>query len=74
MPLTQGQFDALVSFSFNLGVKRLQSSTLLRVLNQRQYLAAAGQFGAWVKDGGVTLPGLVARRAAERALFEGEQL
>jgi lysozyme len=69
VPLSQGQYDALVSFTFNMGAGRLQSSTLLRVLNLRQYTAAAGQFAAWVMGGGVKLPGLVIRRAAERALF-----
>lgn len=70
VPLTQGQFDALVSFTFNLGFGRLRDSTLLRLLNQRKYGEAAAQFKFWVMAAGETLPGLVKRRAAERALFE----
>lgn len=70
VPLTQGQFDALVSFTFNLGAGRLRDSTLLRLLNQGKYGEAAAQFRFWVMAGGQTLPGLVKRRAAERALFE----
>lgn len=69
--LKQGQFDALCDFVFNLGAGRLMGSTLLRVLNRGDYGAAAVQFKFWVMGGGEVLPGLVKRRAAERALFEG---
>lgn len=71
VPLTQGMFDALVSFTYNLGPGALEKSTLLDQLNRSDYDGAAEQFGRWVKGGGKTLPGLVRRRAAERALFEG---
>lgn len=71
VPLTQGQFDALCDFVFNLGAGRLRDSTLLRLLNQGRYGEAAVQFKFWVMAGGKPLPGLVTRRAAERALFEG---
>ena len=71
VPLAQGQFDALVSFAFNLGAGALQSSTLLRMLNSGDYAGAAAQFGRWTKAGGRVLPGLVRRREAERRLFEG---
>lgn len=71
VPLTQGMFDALVDFVFNLGAGRLRDSTLLRLLNQSRYAEAAAQFKFWVMSGGHALPGLVTRRAAERALFEG---
>lgn len=71
VPLTQGQFDALCSFVFNLGAGRLRDSTLLRLLNQRKYGEAAAQFRFWVMASGQPLPGLVKRRAAERAMFEG---
>jgi lysozyme len=71
VPLNQGQFDALVDFVFNLGAGRFRDSTLLRLLNARDYGAAAAQFRFWVMAGGHPLPGLVTRRAKERALFEG---
>ncbi|MBH2932137.1 lysozyme [Serratia marcescens] len=67
--ITQGQFDALVSFAYNLGLRALENSTLLRRLNAGDRQGAAAQFGRWVNAGGVRLDGLVARRAAERALF-----
>ena len=72
VPLTQGQFDALVSFAFNLGAKALEKSTLLRLLNAGDYSGTAAQFDRWVYASGKKLSGLVKRRAAERALFEGE--
>jgi lysozyme len=71
VPLTQGQFDSLVDFCFNLGAGRFRDSTLLRLLNQGNYQGASAQFGFWVLSGGEPLPGLVKRRAAERALFDG---
>ncbi|MFV3388433.1 lysozyme [Pseudomonas sp. NY15364] len=70
VPLTQGQLDALVSFTYNLGAANLGNSTLLRLLNAGDYKGAAAQFGRWTKAGGKELPGLVKRRAAERAMFE----
>jgi len=70
--LTQGQFDALVSFIYNLGAGNLSNSTLLRLLNAGDYKGAAAQFDRWTKAGGKELAGLVKRRAAERALFEGK--
>ena len=69
VPLTQGQFDALVSFCFNLGPGALQKSTLLRLLNAGHYEQAAEQFDRWNRAGGKVLAGLVKRREAERALF-----
>lgn len=72
VPLSQGQFDALVSFVYNLGAGNLSNSTLLRLLNAGDYAGAAAQFDRWTKAGGKVLPGLVRRRAAERALFEGK--
>lgn len=67
--LTQGMFDALVSFSFNVGEGALGSSTLLRKLNGRDYSGARSQFAVWVKADGRTLEGLVRRRRAEAELF-----
>lgn len=71
VPLSQGKYDALVSFTYNLGSGKLQTSTLLRKLNAGDYAGAAAQFGVWVFGGGVKLPGLVTRREAEEALFAG---
>lgn len=67
--LNQAQFDALVSFTFNVGVGAFKKSTLLKLLNAGQYTEAAQQFSRWVKAGGQTLPGLVKRRTAESTLF-----
>ncbi|MCY1458796.1 Lysozyme RrrD [compost metagenome] len=69
VPLTGNQWDALVSFTYNLGAANLESSTLLRLLNAGDYVGAAGQFPRWNKAGGKVLPGLVRRREAERVLF-----
>lgn len=69
VPLNQNQFDALVCLSFNIGIQALADSTLLRMLNARNYAGAADQFLRWNKVDGVSLPGLVKRRAAERSLF-----
>lgn len=70
IPLTQNQFDALVSLAFNIGDGAFSGSTLVRSLNMKEYGFAAGQFAVWNKQAGRVLPGLVTRRAAEAALFE----
>lgn len=67
--LTQGQFDALVSFTYNLGARSLSTSTLMRKLNAGDYAGAADEFLRWNKAGGKVLNGLARRREAERALF-----
>jgi lysozyme len=67
--LNQNQFDALVSFSFNVGLAALKRSTLLRKLKAGDSAGAAAQFLSWTKAGGKVLKGLVRRRAAERDLF-----
>ena len=67
--LTQNQFDALVSFSYNVGTGALQRSTLLKHLNKGDYARAASHFSDFKKAGGKVLKGLVRRRAAEAALF-----
>ncbi|WP_395490139.1 lysozyme [Cedecea davisae] len=67
--LNQNQFDALVAFAFNVGLGNLQNSTLLRLLNQSNYSAAAEEFLRWNKAGGNVLAGLTRRREAERKLF-----
>ena len=75
--ITQGQFDALVSFAFNVGsdidddliAEGLGDSTLLRLLNKRDFQGAADEFPKWNKSRGKVLNGLTKRRKAERELF-----
>jgi lysozyme len=69
VPLTQGQFDALVDFTFNLGAGRLASSTLLKSLNAGRYDDAAGQLLRWDHAGGQENAALKARRQAEAELW-----
>lgn len=69
VPLTQNQFDALVSFVHNLGEGSLKTSTLLRKLNEKCYSCAAEQFSRWSYAGGKFLQGLQNRRFDERRLF-----
>jgi len=69
--LTQGQFDALVDFCFNLGAGRLENSTLLRELNVGNYQAAGEQMLAWDHAGGSVVAGLKGRREAELLLWTG---
>jgi len=70
VPLNQNQFDALVSFTYNLGGSALESSTMLRLLNQGKYIFAADEFPKWNKVRGKDFAGLTARRQAEKELFE----
>lgn len=67
--LNQNQFDALVSFTFNVGEGALSSSTLLKVLNAGDYKAVPAELKKWVHAGGTVVPGLVNRRNAEAALW-----
>lgn len=67
--LNENQFGALVSFCYNLGEGNLSKSTLRRKILNKDVLGAADEFLKWNKAGGKTLPGLVRRRKAERALF-----
>jgi lysozyme len=69
VPVTQNQFDALVSFAYNVGLGSLAKSTLLKLLNSGDYSAASKEFSRWNKAGGVVLEGLKRRREAERQLF-----
>lgn len=71
VPLTQGQYDALVDFAYNAGAQNLRTSTLLKKLNAGDYSGASAEFSKWVNGGGKKLPGLVKRREAERQLFLG---
>ncbi len=65
----EGRLAAIVDFTFNLGGGRLQTSTLRRRINQRDWAAAASELRRWVYGGGRVLPGLVLRREAEVRLF-----
>lgn len=69
VPLNQNQFDALVSFSFNLGLGNLGSSTLLKKLNNGDYQGVSLEFERWNRAGGKVLNGLTRRRLAEKELF-----
>ncbi|MCX7132287.1 lysozyme [Aeromonas sp.] len=71
VPLIQGQFDALVLFAYNVGSKALETSTLLRKLNNEDYAGAALEFRRWNKNDGQVMRGLTRRRAAEECLFRG---
>jgi lysozyme len=70
-PTTQAQFDALTSFSYNVGLGALKESTLLRMHMDGDYSGAAGQFGRWNKASGQVLAGLTKRRTAEMRLYQG---
>ena len=77
VPITQNEFDALVSFSYNCGLDEdtdnvaegLGDSTLLKRLNEMDYYSAAQEFPKWNRDNGKVVAGLVRRREAERSLF-----
>ncbi|WP_151765729.1 lysozyme [Acinetobacter colistiniresistens] len=69
VPVSQNQFDALVSLAYNIGEAAFKGSTLLKKLNAKDYQGAADQFPQWNKGGGKVMKGLVHRRADERELF-----
>jgi lysozyme len=74
VPLTQGQFDALVDFVFNLGAGNLGNSTLLKRINARDYAGAATEFAKWINGRDaqgnlVQIPGLIARRQADTQTY-----
>tara|TARA_R100000935_G_scaffold34356_1_gene54974 strand:+ start:1737 stop:2180 length:444 start_codon:yes stop_codon:yes gene_type:complete len=71
--LLQNQFDALVSWVYNLGPSNLRSSTLLKVLNSGEYKSVPEQIKRWNKAGGKVLEGLTRRRKSEALLFEGKE-
>jgi len=68
-PLAQHQFDAMVSFAFNVGIGAFLGSTMLKMVNDGDMAGAAAQFTRWNKGGGKILKGLVRRRAAESLVF-----
>lgn len=70
--LDQCMFDALVSWTYNLGPTNLNSSTMLKVLNAGEYDEVPSQIKRWNKAGGKVLEGLIRRREAEALLFEGK--
>lgn len=69
VPLTDGQFDALVSFTFNLGAGALQRSTLRRKANRGEHESIPAELMKWVWASGKRLPGLVRRRKAEALAY-----
>lgn len=66
---TQHQFDALVSFAYNVGLRNLKTSTLLRMHMAREYDNAANEFQKWTRAGGKIMAGLITRRSAEATLY-----
>lgn len=77
VPLTQFQFDALVSFDFNcdgltIGPRNATPSTMLRAINRGDFSAASAEFPKWNRADGKVSNGLIRRRNAERAVFEGK--
>jgi len=69
VPLNQNQFDALVSWTYNLGPGNLRESTMLKVLNNGEYDKVPDEMKRWNRAGGKVLAGLVRRREAEAKLF-----
>ena len=74
LPLLQCEFDALVSFVFNIGIGNFNKSTLKKLLLQKKFFYAVKEFDKWVFAGGKKLPGLQNRRNKERKIFEGRKL
>lgn len=72
VPVTQGEYDALCSFTFNLGAGAFRGSTLLSLVNGANFTSAALQFPRWDRAGGTDNPGLLKRRVAEMHMFLGE--
>ena len=69
VPLTQNQYDTLASFTYNMGIASFETSTLLKLLNQKNYQGAADQLLRWVYSQGKVSTGLTYRRQEERTLF-----
>lgn len=70
VPLTQPQLDALTSLCYNIGMGNFKRSTLLKKLNKEDYAGASDEFLKWTYANGKQMPGLVARRKSEQALFD----
>ena len=73
VPLDDGQFDALASFTFNLGAGALQRSTLRRKINRQEYSSAPGELRRWVWADGRKLRGLMRRREAESNIYSASR-
>ena len=73
VPLSDGRFDALASFAFNLGGGALQRSTLRRKVNREEHADVPDEFRKWVWGGGRKLPGLIRRREAEAMMYVGSE-
>lgn len=71
VPLSQNEYDALVSFVFNVGATQFATSTLLSLLNDLDYNDAAEQLPRWCHDNGIVVQGLLNRRRDERLMFLG---
>lgn len=69
--LEQNEFDALVAWTYNLGPGNLQSSTMLKRINEKKFEDVPSEMRRWNKSGGKVLDGLVRRREAEALLFQG---
>lgn len=69
VPITQGQFNAIVDLAFNVGIGAVEKSTLMRMLNSGNYLGAGVQLLRWIYSAGKELPGLVTRRKAALAMW-----
>lgn len=72
VPLLDGQWSALISFTFNVGLEAFENSTMLKHINGGELKLAAKEFPRWNKSKGKVLAGLTRRRAAEAACFEGK--
>lgn len=72
VPVSEGQYIALLSLAFNVGASAVKKSTLLFQLNHKRYDEAASEFDKWIYAGGKVSEGLKRRRAAERKLFEND--
>jgi lysozyme len=71
VPMTQGVFDSLVDFCYNCGTGAFRGSTMLALLNKGDYTGAANEFEKWSHASGVVVAGLLRRRVAEEAEFNG---
>ena len=69
VPLTQNEFDALTSFTYNIGEGQFKKSTMLTLLNEEKYSEASNEFRRWTKSKGEVMEGLKIRRSKERELF-----